>query len=271
MPLITGTAGNDRLRGKAANDTINGLEGDDWLDGGSGDDQIFGGAGFDILMGMGGNDMLFGGAGGDVLFGGVGNDTLHGDNGFGQGRGDLNGDRLDGGVGDDLLVIGEGLDTVTGGAGNDSFLFKFNNPQTPLAAGTGPAFATIVDFDPDKDTLMFDAVGVGMDANGANFIDGSGGGGQPLTFFSGAAAMTNGEAVMVLTDQAFASGLLAVQAAQGEDAGDLILYFNSTVGVASLLVVSAPNTIVSIARFTNITSVEELAAANFTADDFMFV
>jgi Ca2+-binding RTX toxin-like protein len=271
MARIRGTPGKDRLVGTQENDRIQGLDGDDQLIGMMGDDKLFGGNGFDLLQGGRGDDMLFGGANSDVLMGGAGDDTLHGDNGFDQGRGDLAGDRLDGGAGNDLLVLGEGLETATGGSGMDSFLFKFNNPQTPLAAGTGPAFTAITDFNTADDTLMFDAVGVGFDSAGANFIDKSNGGGQPDSFFSGDAAMASGQSVMVLTDQGFASGLLAVQAVQGEGAGDMILYFNTTVNVASLLVVSAPDTVVSIARFTNITSVEELAGAGFSAADFLFV
>jgi hypothetical protein len=90
------------------------------------------------------------------------------------------------------------------------------------------------------------------------------------SFFSGAAAGSAGEGVMVLTDQAFASGALAVQAAQGEQAGDMVVYFNSTVGVASLLAVSAPDTAASIARFTGINSLDQLQTAGFTAGDFIF-
>jgi hypothetical protein len=114
--------------------------------------------------------------------------------------------------------------------------------------------------------------GLGTDAAGANFAPGSGGvaGGQAESFFSGAAAQSNGERVMVLTDQAFASGALAVQAAQGEAAGDFVLYFNSTVGVGSLLVVTAPDAATSIARFTDIASLEDFQGAGFGAADFIF-
>jgi hypothetical protein len=77
--------------------------------------------------------------------------------------------------------------------------------------------------------------------------------------------------VAVLTDQGFASGALAVQAAQGEDAGDFVIYFNTTVNAASLLVVSAPDMATSIARFTGIDSLAALQGAGFTANDFVFV
>jgi Ca2+-binding RTX toxin-like protein len=271
MARIKGSPRHDILRGSDGRDRIFGDDGDDILSGRDGADHLFGDAGFDLLRGGAGHDALFGGAGSDVLLGGRGDDTLHGDGGLGQGRGDLAGDRLEGGDGNDLLVLGEGLETATGGDGADRFLFRFNNPQTPLAAGTGAAFAAITDFSTATDTLLFDAAGVGTDAAGANFIDKSGGGGLPDSFFAGDAALSAGQSVMVLTDQGFASGLLAAQAAQGEDSGDLILYFNTTVMTASLLVVSAPNAVVSIARFTDINSVEDLAAAGFSAADFLFV
>ena len=268
---LLGGDGGDVLRGGAGDDTARGGGGDDQLRGGGGSDSLYGDAGSDLLQGGGKADMLEGGTGTDLLYGGEGDDTLMGDSGMATARGtDLAGDRLDGGAGDDLLVIGDGLDTVTGGAGADSFLFKQANPLTPLAAGTGPAFASITDFRAGEDTLTFDVAGIGEDSAAANFIDLSGGGGAAASFYSGGAAGAAGENVVVLNETGFASGALAVQAIGGEAAGDMIVYFNTTVGVASLLVVSAPDAATSIARFTDINSVEELAATGFTAGDFMF-
>ena len=80
-----------------------------------------------------------------------------------------------------------------------------------------------------------------------------------------------GERVVVLTDQGFASGADAVRAAQGEEAGDFVLYFNTTVNTGSLLVVSAPDTAASIARFTDATTLEDFQAIGFSANDFVFV
>lgn len=272
MARFKGTTRSDSIDGGMQPDRLIGDEGDDILFGGNGGDRLRGDRGFDLLRGGDGGDKLFGGVNADFLFGGDGNDTLHGDAGRGTARGtDLAGDRMDGGVGDDLLILGDGLETATGGEGLDTFLFKYNNPQTPLAAGTGPAFTAITDFDATLDTLAFDSATVGRNNAGANFIDLSGGGGQTESFYAGATAAANGENVVVLTDIGFSSGLLAAQTLAGEQAGDLIVYFNTTVGVASLLVVSAPDTVVSIARFTDITSVEALAEASFTAGDFVFV
>jgi len=272
MARIKGTRFNDRLSGTNGDDRLIGDFGDDALGGGGGQDRLRGDAGFDVLRGGAGDDKLYGGADTDFLFGGAGNDTLHGDNGRNALAGsDRAGNRLDGGAGDDVLVLGEGLNTATGGSGDDTFLFKANNPQTPLAAGTGAAFTTITDFSTADDTLAFDSATVGSNTAMANFVDLSGGGGQTASFYAGGAAGANGENVVVLNEVGFATGALAAQTLAGEQAGGMILYFNTTVGVASLLVVSAPDTVVSIARFVDIGSVEELAAANFTASDFVFV
>ncbi len=269
---LTGSRGDDTLDGGAGADELRGGVGDDDLKGGAGADRLLGEAGFDVLRGGAGADTLLGGTEGDNLQGGAGNDILYGDAGPTAGRGDLAADRLNGGAGDDQLWLGEGNDVATGGTGADIFGFRFADPQTPLAAGTGAAFATITDFSAATDTLLFDVPGLGTDAAGAKFAPGSGGaaGGQAESFFSGAAAQSNGERVMVLTDQGFASGALAVQAAQGEAAGDFVVYYNTTVNAASLLVVSAPDAATSIARFTDITSLEDFQSAGFGAGDFLF-
>jgi hypothetical protein len=256
---LVGSRGDDTLLGGAGDDEVWGGQGSDQLNGGRGNDRMFGEAGFDLLEGGKGDDTLFGGTENDFVFGDDGDDHLHGDSGNSTGRGiDLGADQLNGGAGGDVLHAGNGLDVLTGGSGHDTF---------------EPAFAALTDFSAAEDTLAFDVAGLGIDAEGANFVDGGGGvdGGATLSFFSGAAAASAGERVMVLTDQAFASGALAVQAAQGEDAGDFVIYFNSTVQVASLLVVSAPDTAASIARFTDITSLDQLQTAGLSASDFIFV
>lgn len=73
---ITGTPGDDRLRGTNNNDSILGLAGDDRIRGRNGDDQILGGPGDDRIRGNNGNDTLMGGAGNDVLFGNNGSDIF---------------------------------------------------------------------------------------------------------------------------------------------------------------------------------------------------
>jgi Ca2+-binding RTX toxin-like protein len=98
---ITGTDGNDRLRGTSRDDVICGLGGDDRIDGGGGDDAVFGDAGRDRLEGGNGDDTLYGDDGDDVLSGGFGDDVLSG------GPDD---DRLAGGPGADYQAGGEGTD-----------------------------------------------------------------------------------------------------------------------------------------------------------------
>lgn len=271
---LAGGRGDDTLDGGDGKDELRGAGGDDLLKGGKGDDALYGDAGADALYGGDGYDQLFGGTGADILLGGRGDDVLYGDSGPQTARGaDLAADQLNGGAGNDQLWIGDGNDSGTSGSGMDTFGFRFSNPMTPLAAGTGAAFASITDFAAASDTLAFDVAGLGSDAAGANFADGSGGvaGGAASSFYSGAASGSNGERVVVLTDQGFASGALAVQAAQNEDAGDFVLYFNTTVNTGSLLVVSGPDAATSIARFTDATTLEDFQAVGFSANDFVFV
>lgn len=69
---ITGTPGNDDLRGTAGRDVICGF---------GGNDRIRGLGGNDVIRGGGGNDRLFGGNGSDRIEGGPGNDALYGERG----------------------------------------------------------------------------------------------------------------------------------------------------------------------------------------------
>jgi hypothetical protein len=107
---ITGTQGNDYLRGSRKDDIIKGRNGNDVLVGKQGNDTLLGGRGADVLKGGAGDDILKGGSGSDRLFGGSGNDNLRG------GRG---ADVLKGGTGDDVLKGGSGSDRLLGGKGND--------------------------------------------------------------------------------------------------------------------------------------------------------
>ena len=273
---ITGQSFSEMIRGTSADDRIVAGGGDDLVYGLGGNDRIQGGSGFDVLFGGDGQDRLFGGTSGDFLFGGLGNDVLYGDGGHDTAKGaDLSADRLSGKSGDDILVQGDGNDVMSGGSGSDTFLFRWQDPMVPLAAMTGRAFTTITDFNAGSDGLRFDVSGVGSDRADANFVDGAAGdgtaGGTASSFFSGAAADSNGESVVILTELGFASGADAVVAAQDEALSDLIVYFNSTVGVASLLFVDGTDAAHSIARFTNVNSIEELRSASFSADDFLFV
>jgi hypothetical protein len=163
---------------------------------------------------------------------------------------------------------------MNGGGGRDTFTFKWSDPSSGVTAAPR-GFTTIADFVAQDDTLTFDVAGVGSSARGANFVDGGAGdgtaGGAASSFYFGAAAGSNGESVMILDDQAFATAEAAVAAANAEATGDLIVYFNSTVNVASLLYVDGANAAHSIARFASISSLATLQNTNFTANDFWFV
>ena len=171
MPIVTGTAGADRLQGSAGADTLLGLGGDDTLLAGAGLDSLDGGAGddtavvdrggattsvtlfilipslttdlagttatgvenFSVTAGAG-DDGLVGGAGRDTLLGGAGADALSGGGGA---------DSLSGGDGADTLAGGAGADMLAGGAGADLLLLQLG---TGGADGTLAAPDRILDF-----------------------------------------------------------------------------------------------------------------------------
>jgi Ca2+-binding RTX toxin-like protein len=133
---VTGSPGNDRLRGTnqadtfqafAGNDRVRAFGGNDSADLGPGNDRAWGGRGNDQLRGEQGADRLFGGpgddhleglAGPDLLVGGRGNDTLQGDVPLVGDK--ISRDRLWGGPGDDTLRGGDGNDRIHGGRGQDT-------------------------------------------------------------------------------------------------------------------------------------------------------
>jgi Ca2+-binding RTX toxin-like protein len=65
---ITGTSGDDDLKGTERSDVICGLGGDDTIDGGRGSDTIDGGGGDDTIDGGRGDDTIIGGLGGDTCY-----------------------------------------------------------------------------------------------------------------------------------------------------------------------------------------------------------
>ncbi|MBK7060664.1 MAG: hypothetical protein IPH51_09245 [Rubrivivax sp.] len=81
---LSGTAGNDVLRGTLSDDFFAGSAGADQLSGSTGNDTIEGGAGDDRLSGDDGNDVLDGGVGSDTLSGGKGDDVFVFDRGDGR-------------------------------------------------------------------------------------------------------------------------------------------------------------------------------------------
>lgn len=180
-PVLTGTAGHDRLTagsndnrviGLAGNDTLDGGAGNDTLVGGQGNDSLIGGAGIDtadytgslparVYLGITGPQNTWQGAdvlsGIENLLGGSGNDRF-----FGSTVGNV----LNGGAGNDQLYGGGGNDTLIGGAGNDFF--------------HGGADADVILFEGsaavDVDIVRTTATGQGTDTLGGveNITGGSG-------------------------------------------------------------------------------------------------
>ena len=74
---VSGSQGNDTLKGTNRGDQIYGLNGNDNLRALSGFDELYGGAGNDELYGGPGDDELYGGSGNDNLFGGDGGDFIN--------------------------------------------------------------------------------------------------------------------------------------------------------------------------------------------------
>lgn len=100
---ISGSNGNDVIRGTAGNDVIQAFNGNDVVYGLTGNDIICGGAGDDVLQGLEGTDRLFGEAGDDILKGGINNDALNGG---------LGSDVCDGGTQIDTSALCEVLNLI---------------------------------------------------------------------------------------------------------------------------------------------------------------
>ncbi|WP_435536790.1 DUF4347 domain-containing protein, partial [Azospirillum sp. ST 5-10] len=123
---ISGSDGDDHLRGVATDDTISGLGGNDLLSGDTGHDYLYGNAGDDTLSGGLGNDTLDGGPGADHMDGGSNYDVVSYEQTTGSlvvdlanpadNAGDAAGDTF---ANVELYVLGNQDDTFVGGDGND--------------------------------------------------------------------------------------------------------------------------------------------------------
>ena len=173
---ISGTPGNDIIRGTAGSDVIKTHGGNDVIYGGSGDDVIEAGDGRDIARGQSGDDEVIGGSDGDVLYGDAGRDGMDGD----AGRDILH--TTDGVRGNDSANGGPGADTCHGDRGDlqrscssagDGSSGGGGNP--PGGGGNGPGgedtasgrcsltgritFADPVGFEPEQTTFTDRAEG----------------------------------------------------------------------------------------------------------------
>ncbi len=150
---LWGDDGDDRLVGGRGLDALYGGNDNDDLSGAGGADTLHGDAGNDRLRGNADSDRLEGGDGDDVLEGGVGDDLLQGDAGNDRLRGDSGGDLLLGGDGDDVLIGNAGADTLRGEAGNDLLRGGIGTDSFVFDGGHD----TVLDFQNDIDTIVFDA------------------------------------------------------------------------------------------------------------------
>ncbi len=122
--FITGTNGND---------TIRGTDGADFIHGGLGDDEIFALGGDDVAVGGLGSDNVSGGDQDDLVVGGDGNDNLYGDAGDDIVSGDGGNDSIFGGAGNDTISGGAGDDELAGGAGRDVILFGLGDGRDTIS------------------------------------------------------------------------------------------------------------------------------------------
>ncbi len=137
---------------------------------GSGDDVIYGNAARNLLSGGKGDDVIHGRTGNDKLKGNGGHDRLYGGNGDDLLLGGGGRDRLFGGDGDDRLDGGPGRDKLTGGAGADVFVFREDSNLD-----------RVLDFEIGTDHV---------DVDDPDLV--------ALTDFNGNAALTLGDALLVL-------------------------------------------------------------------------
>ncbi|MDQ3726037.1 MAG: Ig-like domain-containing protein, partial [Actinomycetota bacterium] len=115
---ITGTPGDDRLRGTPASDVIAGL---------AGDDRIVGGGGLDVICGGPDKDFITTGKGPDKIVGGPGDDKIV----------SRKGPDIDYGMqGNDLLNGGPGFDRCLGGIGENTER-KCEKDAPPLGSEKG--------------------------------------------------------------------------------------------------------------------------------------
>jgi len=250
---IAASDGNDVVNGDGGNDSVGGGPGDDTIDGGSGNDVIGGGLGDDNATGNIGNDIVNGGPGNDFLFGGEGNDTMGGS--FGD-------DTIQGEAGDDSIGGGTGKDILNGNAGNDS-----------IGGGEG------------DDTVNGDAGNDFLAGGGRNDVIDGGLGDDTINGGDGDDVMTGGEGADVFVFNFFKNGDDDV-ITDYEDGIDsfLIRTVNLDTGLANID--NGGNGLQGFVDALNITdtaagaqmnigghlvTVEGVAAADLTLDDFSFI
>jgi Ca2+-binding RTX toxin-like protein len=264
----TGVTG-DHVNGTGAGETINGTVGDDILLGNGGADIINGDAGNDRLEGGAGNDTLSGGAGDDTLIGGTGNDTLSGN------------------AGNDTFIqrAGDGNDVINGGAGIDTLDISF----TTSGALVTTIFATSADIGFNTIAGIENIIGSQGNDNittngGSNVIDGQGGndtinagGGDDIVIGGAGNDSLNGGTGndTFVFGTGFGNDTISGFDAIGGVGAQDFLRLDPTLGITAAnfaasvtIAASGANTVITIAG--NQITLLGVAAANVTADDFLF-
>ena len=119
---ITGTNGNDVLKGTDSRDTIRARGGDDRVYGFKGNDALYGGRGNDRIRGGSGNDQIYAWHGDNYVSGGEGRDIIYATGGPTRPGGPATDDynRLYGYGGNDRFKIRQASATIYGGSGHDN-------------------------------------------------------------------------------------------------------------------------------------------------------
>jgi Ca2+-binding RTX toxin-like protein len=172
--IKTGTDEANLIELGDGNDKAFGRDGNGRLFGGLGNDSLYGSDDDDLVIGQASDDFLRGGNDDDIIIGGSGNDYIHGDTGqdilIGANLPDEEQwveARTTGGI-PTLTVTTDSeqgdVDTIFGGYGEDTIYAGANDiVDTGEGADTlvtglwmdGLAAATVVDFDPAEDVLVY--------------------------------------------------------------------------------------------------------------------
>jgi Ca2+-binding RTX toxin-like protein len=200
--VLTGSLGNDDIRGLGGNDALSGGEGNDLIDGGTGDDLIGGGLGQDTIQGGDGNDQIFSGlnlhalqakspsqaawappAGGTTVASGptwgaykTADQQLIIFDGVSEQPQDALANQIDGGAGNDYILAGFGNDHVDGGADDDDITGLAGNDI--LLGGSGAD--TILGDGPDAAGYLYSTP---ASLHGNDVLDG--GNGNDILFGQG--------------------------------------------------------------------------------------
>ena len=159
------------------------------------------------------NDQLFGGTQNDNLYGGDGNDILHGDSGRGTVKGtDFGSDNLNGGGGNDVAVPERRQRHRDPRQRPDTLLVQVAGSDDRARRRDRQVLHQPDRLQPQPGPLRLRRRRPRRRRQRRQLHRRRQRhrGGQAASFFKGAAAASNGESVMVLTDQAFATGADAV-------------------------------------------------------------